>query len=81
LYLQGFNLINQDIVATEDPGLFPTSQNSQNGYSEYLTDTGKYGGALLYDVDGDNNNDFVPVNDPRVFQQHRLFRVGLGWQF
>jgi len=47
----------------------------------YLTETGKYGNAYLQDVDGDNIDDFVPLNDPRVFSQHRLFRVGIGWQF
>ena len=30
---------------------------------------------------GDNINDFVPMNDPRVFGQHRLFRIGAGWFF
>ena len=81
LFLQGLNLINQDVVTTEAPFVAPVAPNAQVAYTPYLTDTGKYGGALLYDVDGSGRNDYVPVNDPRVFQQHRIFRVGIGWQF
>jgi hypothetical protein len=81
LFLQGLNLINQDIVTTQAPFVAPVAPNATTAYTAYLTDTGKYGGALLYDVDGSGRNDYVPVNDPRVFRQHRIFRVGLGWQF
>lgn len=84
LYLQGLNLLNEDQVTTTQPGLFPSpagrTQASVAG-TAYLTETGKYGNAYLQDVDGDNINDFVPLNDPRVFSQHRLFRVGVGWRF
>ena len=81
LFIQGFNLINQDQIANESVFLAPVAPNASAAYTPYLTDTGKYGGALLYDVDGDGRNDYVPVNDPRVFQTHRFFRVGIGWQF
>lgn len=82
LYLQGLNLLNQDDVAAISPGIFPGPNNGvQNAGNSYLTETGKYGGAYLQDVDGDNIDDFVPLNDPRVFGQHRLFRVGVGWRF
>ncbi len=82
LYLQGLNLLNEDNVAQIAPGLNPGLNNgATNGGVSYLTETGKYGGAYLQDVDGDNVDDFVPLNDPRVFAQHRLFRVGVGWRF
>jgi len=81
LYLQGFNLLNQDEVTTIAPGLFPGPRDANPAYTSYLTETGKYGGAYLQDIDGDNRDDFVPLNDPRVFGQHRLFRVGVGWIF
>jgi outer membrane receptor protein involved in Fe transport len=81
LYLQGLNLLNQDAVARIQPGLAPGSNLATNAGFSYLTETGKFGGAYLADVDGDANDDFVPINDPRVFSQHRLFRVGLGWRF
>ena len=63
------------------PGLAPGAIDAQNAGLSYLTETGKFGGAYLQDVDGDSNDDFVPLNDPRVFGQHRLFRVGVGWVF
>ncbi len=81
LYLQGQNLLNQDQVSTVQPGLFPGPRDATNAGLPYLTETGKFGGAYLQDVDGDNRDDFVPFNDPRVFSQHRLFRVGVGWVF
>lgn len=81
LYLQGFNLLNQDQVSAPNLGLFPGPIEANPLYIGYLTETGKYGGAYLQDVDGDNRDDYVPVNDPRVFADHRLFRVGVGWTF
>jgi outer membrane receptor protein involved in Fe transport len=81
LYLQGQNLLNQDQVATISPNLFPGSRDATPAYNPYLTETGKFGGAYLQDINGDNRNDFVPINDPRVFASHRVFRVGLGWIF
>lgn len=81
LYLQGFNLLNEDEVTTIAPGLFPGPRDANPAYTSYLTETGKYGGAYLQDIDGDNRDDFIPLNDPRVFGQHRLFRVGVGWVF
>jgi outer membrane receptor protein involved in Fe transport len=81
LYLQAFNLINQDMVRGPAAGLTPGMNNATSSYTTYLTETGKYGGAYLQDANGDNYNEFIPINDPRVFMDHRLFRIGLGWQF
>lgn len=81
LYLQGLNLLNEDDVVAIQPGLFPGPVEATNAGVSYLTETGKFGGAYLQDVDGDQKDDFVPLNDPRVFGQHRLFRVGIGWMF
>jgi outer membrane receptor protein involved in Fe transport len=81
LYLQGRNLLNEDVVQGAQAGLNPAPNLAQVAGTPYLTETGKYGNAYLIDVDGDNVNDFVPMNDPRVFGQHRLFRVGIGWFF
>ncbi len=80
-YLQGFNLINQDQIFNESPGIFPGMVNAQAGYVSYLTETGKYGGAYLQDANGDTEDEFIPIQDPRVFDQHRLFRLGIGWTF
>ena len=81
LYLQGFNLINQDQVAGPQPGIFPGMNNATNAGQPYLTETGKYGGAYLQDADGDTFAEFIPIQDPRVFLPHRRFRIGLGWRF
>jgi outer membrane receptor protein involved in Fe transport len=81
LYLQGFNLINQDQVFSPAAGIFPGMNNAQSAYLSYLTETGKFGGAYLQDANGDNFDEFIPIHDPRVFDQHRLFRIGIGWQF
>ncbi len=81
IYLQGFNLLNQDIVSAPAAGINPGMNNASSAYTSYLTETGKYGGAYLQDANGDNYNEFVPINDPRVFENHRLFRIGFGWRF
>jgi outer membrane receptor protein involved in Fe transport len=81
IYVQGFNLINQDQVITPGAGIFPGMQNARPAYVSYLTETGKYGGAYLQDANGDTFDEFIPINDPRVFDQHRLFRIGVGWMF
>jgi outer membrane receptor protein involved in Fe transport len=81
LYLQGLNLLDQDQVEIIQPGIFPGTIEAQNAGLPYLTETGKFGGAYLQDIDGDTRDDFVPINDPRVFAQHRLFRIGIGWMF
>lgn len=81
LYLQAFNLMNQDQVVSTQPGINPGMNNAGNAGTAYLTETGKYGGAILADMDGDTFNEFIPIYDPRAFGQHRLFRIGLGWRF
>ena len=81
LYLQAFNLINQDMVRGPSIGLTPGMNNATTDGGSYLTETGKFGGAYLQDANGDNYSEFIPINDPRIFQQHRLFRIGLGWKF
>ncbi|MEN8007020.1 MAG: TonB-dependent receptor [Candidatus Krumholzibacteriota bacterium] len=83
LQLQAFNLINQDmVVAPGGGGLSPGMINGAGyGGFSYLTETGKYGAALLQDADGDGEDEFIPIVDPRTFGQHRLFRFGIGYYF
>jgi outer membrane receptor protein involved in Fe transport len=81
LYIRAYNLINQDMVRSISSNIFPGMRNATNDGGSYLTETGKYGGAYLQDANGDNYNEFIPINDPRVFMDHRYFRVGIGWQF
>jgi len=81
LYLQGFNLLNQDQVVSTQPGINPGMNNAANAGQAFLTETGKFGGAYLQDQDGDTFAEFIPIKDPRAFAQHRVFRLGLGWRF
>lgn len=81
LYVQGFNLIDQDQVVNIQPGINPGMNNAANAGQAYLTETGKFGGAYLQDENGDNEVEYIPILDPRTFGQHRLFRMGLGWRF
>ncbi|MFN2370194.1 MAG: TonB-dependent receptor domain-containing protein [Candidatus Krumholzibacteriia bacterium] len=83
LQLQGFNLLNQDVI--QAPGGGGISPGMINGarYAgmSYLSETGKYGAALLQDANGDGTDEFIPFYDPRTFGQHRLFRLGIGYYF
>jgi hypothetical protein len=75
--------LNQDVVINPGGGgLNPGPINGASyGGLPYLTETGKYGAALLQDADGDGEDEFIPFNDPRTFGQHRLFRFGIGYYF
>ncbi len=83
LQLQGFNLLNQDeVVAQGGGGISPRMVNGARSLGiGYLTETGKYGSALLQDANGDGEDEYIPIVDPRTFGQHRLFRLGLGYYF
>ncbi len=83
LQLQGFNLLNQDeVVAEGGGGISPGMVNGARSLGiGYLTETGKYGTALLQDANGDGEDEYIPIVDPRTFGQHRLFRLGLGYYF
>ena len=45
------------------------------------TETGRAGGAYSKDLNGDSIPDWVPVNDPRVFQEGRNVRMGVSVAF
>jgi outer membrane receptor for ferrienterochelin and colicin len=81
-YLQGTNLLDAENITELQPSLWPNNGVNSNSYTVYYTETGRAGGAFLtQDMDGDGREDWYPVNDPRVFQQGRVIRVGLGVQF
>ncbi|MFQ5512179.1 MAG: TonB-dependent receptor domain-containing protein [Candidatus Krumholzibacteriia bacterium] len=83
LFVEGRNLLDQDILAPGGvtPQVTPNMVVAQMDNGSYLTETGRHGGAYLQDIDDDGVNDFVPVNDPTVFEQHRVWRVGFGFEF
>ncbi|HYJ33379.1 MAG TPA: TonB-dependent receptor [Candidatus Binatia bacterium] len=81
-YLQGSNLLDAKNISDLQPSLWPDNQVNPTSYRVYYTETGRAGGAFLTaDQTGDGVEDWYPVNDPRVYQQGRVIRVGLGVQF
>ena len=81
LFFDGRNLLDQKIVVDPAPLVFPGLQNATTAYIEYATEQNQFGGAFLNDSDGDGQDEFFAVNDPRVYGQRRLFRIGLGFEF
>jgi outer membrane receptor protein involved in Fe transport len=81
LFFDGRNLLNDRVIVNLSPIVFPGLENANSAYTSYATESGNFGGAYLQDTDGDGRDEFFPVNDPRVFGQRRLFRLGLGFEF
>jgi outer membrane receptor protein involved in Fe transport len=81
LFFDGRNLLDEKVVVDLSPLVFPALENATDGYLAYATERNQFGGAYLRDSDGDGQDEFFPVNDPRVFGQRRLFRIGLGFEF
>jgi len=82
LYVQATNLLDAKNITTLQPDLWPPGAINAQSYVVYYTETHRAGGAFLtQDQDGDGREDWFPVHDPRVFQEGRSIRVGLGVQF
>lgn len=83
VYFEGRNLLNQDILRQDGtrPSAYPAMTFGSMDDGAYLTETGRYGGAYLRDLDDDGRDEFTPVHDPAIWQQHRVWRVGLGLEF
>jgi hypothetical protein len=83
LFFEGRNLFDDDIPLPggDRPGAFPAMQVAQMDGGSYLTETGRFGGAFLQDLDDDGRDDFVPVFDPTIWETHRFWRIGFGFEF
>jgi len=83
LFFEGRNLFDESIPLPggDRPFAFPGMQVAQMDGGSYLTESGRFGGAYLQDLDDDGRDDFVPVFDPTVFETHRFWRVGFGFEF
>ena len=78
----GITGLDASNISDLQPRLWPDNQISSSSYITYYSETGRAGGAFLTrDLDGDSREDWFPVHDPRVFQQGRVIRVGMGVQF
>ncbi len=84
-FLQARNLLDSENIIELEPDNWPpglTSSEDLIDYAAYYTETLLAGGAYLGDdMDGDGLSDWVPLNDPRVFSEPRVVRIGVGVTF
>jgi outer membrane receptor protein involved in Fe transport len=83
IFFDARNVLNQPNIQTLSVGSFPNPNifNAGDDYAIYYTETGRAGGAYLQDINGDNLLDWVPVRDPRVFEEGRNVRLGMSVTF
>jgi hypothetical protein len=70
-----------NIQALDTGGISPFVNTAGRDYQIYYTETGRAGGAYLQDTNGDNVLDWVPLHDPRVFEEGRSVRLGVNVTF
>jgi outer membrane receptor for ferrienterochelin and colicin len=83
VFVDARNVLGVQNLSSIDQNTFPNPFLNTAGrdYLIYYTETGRAGGAYLKDTNGDGEADWVPVNDPRVFQEGRNVRMGLSVTF
>jgi hypothetical protein len=83
LFFEGRNLLDEDILSPGgvSPGAFPGMANAAMDGGSYLTETGQYGGAYLQDINEDGIDEFIPVNDPTIWDSRKTWRIGFGFEF
>jgi outer membrane receptor protein involved in Fe transport len=83
LFFDARNVLNTVNIAQLSFPAFPNQNVNRSGddYTIYYTQTGRAGGAYLQDTNGDGVDDWVPLNDPRVFEEGRNVRLGVSITF
>jgi hypothetical protein len=82
LFVDARNVLDASNIQNLAPGgLSPFVNTAGNDYRIYYTETGRAGGAYLQDTNGDNVLDWVPLHDPRVFEEGRNLRLGVNVTF
>lgn len=83
IFVRGNNVLDTKNIAVLSPSDFPVPpQTGQFDYQIFYTETGRAGGAYLgEDLNEDGIQDWVPLNDPRVFSEGRNIRFGVGVKF
>jgi hypothetical protein len=83
LFFDARNVLNATNIQSLSLASFPNQNVNLAGddYTIYYTETGRAGGAYLQDINGDNILDWVPVRDPRVFEEGRNVRLGVSVAF
>jgi outer membrane receptor protein involved in Fe transport len=81
-FIDARNLLDAtNIQALQQNGRSPFVNTAGQDYTIYYTQTGRAGGAYQQDVNGDNVLDWVPLHDPRVFEEGRNVRLGVSVTF
>jgi outer membrane receptor protein involved in Fe transport len=82
-FVRGNNVLDTKNILDISPGHFPAPpQTGDFDYQIFYTETGRAGGAYLgNDENEDGIQDWVALNDPRVFQEGRNIRVGASVKF
>ncbi|HEY6196815.1 MAG TPA: TonB-dependent receptor [Candidatus Eisenbacteria bacterium] len=84
LFMDARNVLDaRNIAALSWGDGFNPNVNLSGGddYAIYYTETGRAGGAYLQDTNGDQVLDWVPLHDPRVYEEGRNVRLGLAMKF
>lgn len=83
LFVDARNVLDSKNISSLGQGSAPNPyvNAAGNDYLIYYTETGRAGGAYLQDINGDNVLDWVPVHDPRVFEEGRNVRMGISLSF
>ena len=82
-FLRGNNILDAQTIVDLRPVDFPpVPQFDTQWYQVYYTETGRAGGAYLSDdLNEDGMQDWVALNDPRVFGEGRNIRIGATVKF
>ena len=83
MFFRGNNVLDTRNLNDIEPSNWPNPPGTNtNDYRVFYTETGRAGGAYLGDdVNGDATEDWIAVNDPRVFTEGRNLRLGVGVKF
>ncbi|HKW15156.1 MAG TPA: TonB-dependent receptor, partial [Candidatus Krumholzibacteria bacterium] len=83
MFFEGRNLLDDDVLLPGGtaPVAFPTLEAASTDGGSYLTETGHYGGAYLQDNNDDGEDEFYAVHDPTIWEAHRQWRLGFGFEF
>jgi hypothetical protein len=83
LFFDARNVLDTKNIQSLSYGVGPNPNVGQSGdeYLIYYTETGRAGGAYLADTKGNGDLSWVPVHDPRVFQEGRFVRMGVSVTF
>jgi outer membrane receptor protein involved in Fe transport len=83
VFFDARNVLDAKNIAapSTNEGVNPYLDTAGDDYLIYYTETGRAGGGYLQDTNGDGILDWVPVHDPRVFDEGRNVRLGLSVTF